>query len=569
MRLDAIMMEFLSKYRSRFLERSFIIELMCDVDSESRNTIILSGGEFNNLINKKEVMISLENVPEDLKYEKPYTLDEIGSKYPELLKNIDMIHKTRAEKGIEIIHKEPDVYEFLRIWRNWMVMTPAQKEESDTLARELQKMDNTALFEVLFKNYYLDDTDPAFKEGEIIHCVNQSNDKACYAYLTNNPKTGNCLALKYLMNDKEGRLVSEVDTFTLIPSHTGLKMSDTSIETTVGKYLTNYILAEHPFPRYQFEYNNGSWNIDKHHTVIAQQMLLKDHLISVEDYKTYANNFFFLGSFTELCVPSYSKKSLTTDPNINKLKKDLYLKNKEKIDAGDPVAISELESALIAADKAYLKNDSSMRFYGPLGAKPFNIARKKTFLTIGGIEEFSKHGGKYKYVDRSLSEGWDPKELSTITNETRQGSFKRGHETQLGGAETKYIVRVFQDYIAKIEDCGTTEGMSIDFSKVDIDDFLGRYLQVKDGWVEITPENKGSYDKGKFILRTAQHCKAEGCICYKCCGKRFSDLEIKHLAMLLAELSSKFLTLALKAMHGSKLSLYEVNNLDRFIIESK
>jgi len=68
-------------------------------------------------------------------YYEPYTLDFLRQHHPHLLK--DLVHKWRAETGIELIHEEPDLPEFERIRANWQLMTEAQKQLSDTKAQEL------------------------------------------------------------------------------------------------------------------------------------------------------------------------------------------------------------------------------------------------------------------------------------------------------------------------------------------------------------------------------------------------------------------------------------------------
>ena len=117
------------------------------------------------------------------------------------------------------------------------------------------------------------------------------------------------------------------------------------------------------------------------------------------------------------------RKSLGTDPNIAKLKHTLFEKYKGRLT--DPLVIAEIENTLIAADKKHLDGDSSMRFYGALGGKAFDVARKKMYLTVGGIETFSKSSGKYTFLPNSLSEGWEKEYIPTIANEIRKGSYSR------------------------------------------------------------------------------------------------------------------------------------------------
>lgn len=575
MKLSKSFVEFLINYRRNLSKRSFLIDMFTRVDPLSRNSLVLAPSEFDRL--KSGDVIYSYTPPADLMYDHPYTVKEMKENgySDEVITKLtnDPIHAWRAETGIEMIHREPDYWEFLRIWRNWQVMDDELKIQSDKQSNEFFGFTNAEMFENLLPKYFDQLDSPA--EGDIVLCQDQKDNKRmCLAYINVSMESANSsFSLIYLTDNIYDRLFTEIDEFVL-PLNAIELPYNVGETTTVGRYITNYLQAVYPFDETHrgtnssFTYNNGEWSIKNHHKLLVSAMLRENDPITVQEYKRYANMFFFLGSFTELCVPSYTRKSLTTDPKLQEIKMALYLANKEKIDAGDPVAIAALEDALIKIDKAYLSDDPSSRMLNALGGKAYNVARKQVYLTVGGVEEFSKHTGNYDFILRSLSEGWDVKELPIIANNIRKGSFNRGHETQLGGAETKYIVRVFQDYVAKIDDCGTTHGLPVDFNMVNIKNFIGRSVKLdnKDEWSVLTEANLAQFDKKQAILRSPQHCQAKGCICYKCCGSRFAELDIKHVTMILAELTSKFTTMALKAMHGTKLQVYETDSLDQFII---
>ena len=247
------------------------------------------------------------------------------------------------------------------------------------------------------------------------------------------------------------------------------------------------------------------------------------------------------------------------------LKKELLTKYKGQMN--DPRVIAEIEDILIKADKDYLKNDNSMRFYGPLGGKPFNIARKKLYLTVGGIEAFSKDTGQYTFIEQSLDDGWTNDSIPAISNEIRKGSYNRGHETQLGGALTKYVMRVFQDLSIVDDDCGSHNGLEVDFSKYPIENFKGRYINDKGKWVAITNDNINKYANGKYVMRSPMYCKSTKGLCKKCAGDVYSSLSTKHVAMYIVDISSTFTTMALKLMHCSKLSLIDICDLNQYLIQ--
>jgi cytidylate kinase len=88
-------------------------------------------------------------------YDPPMNEKQIREKYPDkadqLLK--DPVHKWRAEKGIELIHKEPTKDELNRIYKNWNKMTDEQKKESDEYSMKLFGKTNKDHYKELSKSY--------------------------------------------------------------------------------------------------------------------------------------------------------------------------------------------------------------------------------------------------------------------------------------------------------------------------------------------------------------------------------------------------------------------------------
>ena len=89
-------------------------------------------------------------------YERPYTLDTIKQKYgDEVYRKLrdDPVHRFRAETGIEVIHKEPTRDEFERIVKNWDLMTPEQKKQSDEFSMKQFGKNNTNRIDSIRKEY--------------------------------------------------------------------------------------------------------------------------------------------------------------------------------------------------------------------------------------------------------------------------------------------------------------------------------------------------------------------------------------------------------------------------------
>ena len=554
MQLSQNKIDFITKFWRNFKERSFIIDLMTLVGNRPEFGVYKSELPTEKNLN---ITIDFTKAPAGAKYSPPYNEAQMRKAgYDDGLVDAlmkDPVHGWRASTGIELVHMEPDVWEQIRVWRNWTTMTDEMKSKSDTKCVELFGINNNDMFRRCLAKHI-----EGALSGSIVRLVCEETEQTCVVGITDLSEPN--LSFVYLGSGEE-RICGETDTFTLKKGV--LKCCKEDTETTVGKFLLNTLFIEMPFDGY-FDYINKSGYDIKGLEKQISEALMADK-VQVDQYKRYVDNLYFIGHFCELCVPTVTRAALTTDASIKDLKKELLEKYKGQLE--DPKVIAEIEDILIKADKEYLKNDNSMRFYGPLGGKPFNIARKKLYLSVGGIETFSKDTGKYTFIQNSLAEGWNNDSIPVISNEIRKGSYNRGHETQLGGALTKYVMRVFQDLCIIEDDCHSRNGLEVDFKQYPIENFKGRYINDKGTWVAITNENMSKYTNGKYVMRSPMYCKTEKGLCRKCAGDIYAGLNTKHVAMYIVDISSTFTTMALKLMHGSKVSLIDIGDINQYIIQ--
>jgi hypothetical protein len=318
------------------------------------------------------------------------------------------------------------------------------------------------------------------------------------------------------------------------------------IKTTIGRYLINYFLIVDPI-KDLIPYVNGLWNIEGIENQYAKLLLNGD--IKTKNYRKYLDNGYFISHFGELCIPTISERSLSTDPKVKVRLKELLEQYKDKLD--DPKIISSIEKELIDMDKAWIKGDSSEGFFGATAGKSYNVHRKKMFIMVGGVESFSKEGG-IELIKSSLSDGITPESFAAVANESRRGSYGRGIETAKGGEITKFISRAFQDVKIIEDDCKTNVGIDIIFTKyIDPLEFVGRTVIDGNKQIEINKENIKQFENKKVIIRSPMCCKTKGGMCYKCCGNNFKRLNITKPGIQAINISSKFMGSAMKSMHGT------------------
>ena len=547
--LSDALVDYLVKYHDRLTERHILIQLMTQV--RSRPELLVPELGWRPSASKPTVSFNWRE-PSPGKFQPPPSAAAVKGK--ELPPDLAFMVKEQ----VMLMRPSETTAELLSSYWNWLQQSEAQQQKADAWLQQDCQHDNLEFFDQRLRELQNSpDRHFGLWPGDIVRVIDPQ-DQEVLAYV--DAFTDEEMTLCYLTTDNGQRLVSEVDQFTL-PGKVLRNASD-PVKTTVGRFLLNKLLLDLPFGD-KIPYVNETIDVGDLDGTVSK--LLMGDKITTDQVKMYFDNGFFIGNFAELCVPGYSKKSLTTDPNIAKRRDELYQEHAHELD--DPVVVSKIEDELIAMDQEYLKGDVAMRFYKPMNpGKVFGVARKKLYLSVGGIEAFSNVAGQIDVIPQSLQEGFNEDTFTSFVNEIRKGSFQRGHETRKGGAQTKFIIRIFQDLVIDIEDCGTTKGMIFDFDKYSYKDFIGRYVWIKGKWTLVTEDNCKTLPGGEQRVRSPMYCKYAGGICRLCAGEVLRDLRAKQPAMMIVDISSTFMMAAMKNMHGSKLSLCELSDLNKLVL---
>jgi len=124
------------------------------------------------------------------------------------------------------------------------------------------------------------------------------------------------------------------------------------------------------------------------------------------------------------------------------------------------------------------------------------------------------------------------------------------------------LMRIFQDLGITEDDCGTTRGIYIDFNLVDIRLCMGRIVLEGNRQIEITPENKSLFDKKTVKLRSPQTCETKNGLCFECAGRRYKTLNSRAIGIESINITSRFMLLNMKNMHGTTIETTELNLAD-------
>lgn len=333
-----------------------------------------------------------------------------------------------------------------------------------------------------------------------------------------------------------------------------------SVVTTYGNVLFNQMVLVWPFGN-KIEYMEGAITVPRVEKIIEARLTddppegtAEDpDAIYVHEYKRYNDAIFNLAGYTQLCVPSASPKTMTSDPAIAVRRDELLREYADRLQ--DPVVQAKIDAELIAMDRAWMKGDDGEGFY--IKAKSYDVVRKKTFLLQGAAQGFDVAGD---VIPTSLNEGWKIENLPAMGNSLREGSYSRGALTALGGEATKFNYRIFQNTGITEDDCGSKMGLRVSLHEGNIKNYISSSILTDDlGLIELTEENLSTF-KGKTVsMRSPIYCRAPGAnFCAVCMGRKIASTP-HAIPTYAADIGSTFMSIMLKLMHGKSLSVEKMD----------
>lgn len=332
-----------------------------------------------------------------------------------------------------------------------------------------------------------------------------------------------------------------------------------SILTDVGKFFINYLLFVDPFGD-KIPYQNKLISIDVADKLVQQLVL--DDKTNRQEYNKYVNNAFWFGEDGSITVQTLSERSLGTDPKIAKRKQELLEQHKNELN--DPIVMAKIEDELIAMDKAYIKGDVSEPFFQAVGGKAYKEQRKKMYIMVGLMPDFSKDINDTVTVLNNMDKGYQIEDMPAVTNEIRRGAYGRAKGTAAGGYESKFITRAFQDIRITKEDCGTKRGKTFVLEDRYKKLFIGRFLT---NGTTLTADNIDDYVGKKITIRSPMYCECKDGLCYRCCDKVINDCRLENIGMQTLAIADVMITVQMKSMHASSINTYKVEDIKRFLIE--
>ena len=349
------------------------------------------------------------------------------------------------------------------------------------------------------------------------------------------------LELEEINIENKNILVEPIDKLKIEKGY--LSNVNEDIDTTLGRFLLNYLLIDIPFKNKLPYFNTQKELSFKHISNILSDKFINDE-VTKDEMDIFFKNLYFIGSMSYIFVPVFTRKSITTHPNMEKKRNELLKKYEKELKDGDVLTMSKIETELINLDKEWLKDDDSMRFFSKNLKKSFNIQRKKQYA-IGGITE-DLGEGKYKFIDKPFSKGVNEENFSKVANELRGASYARAVQTQDSGVLAKSLSRSLMTLKHVKGDCKTKNYIKLLVNDFNIDKLLNRYIVEGSKLTLLTKENINKYMNKEVFLRSPMMCIEKEGYCSICLGNIFSKIETGQLDFRALSLSGFFTNSRLK-----------------------
>lgn len=231
--------------------------------------------------------------------------------------------------------------------------------------------------------------------------------------------------LRGLFGCKIGQENPRFNTYDKMRLPAGRLYNSETIETTVGRYLTNLIVLPEKYLK-KYGFYNDVWtkgNIGKIESQL-NEMLMADE-ISTKEYSEYIDRGEWLGMGTEcFMIPTMNYDINLPIREVIEERDELFDKYSEGVKRGDPAVAEIIEKQVLAKAKKIIKDKGNECFdYFDSGVASFENNYKKTSVMCGALE--NPYTKKLDILKSNYIDGLDIKEYPKFCNLSIIGGYSR------------------------------------------------------------------------------------------------------------------------------------------------
>ena len=345
------------------------------------------------------------------------------------------------------------------------------------------------------------------------------------------------------------------DKMILMPSEYFVKAKT---ETTVGRFIYNKYIVE----RLGFQDILGYINYpltdssnSRMERVLSKALI--EEKITLESFFNYIDYRDTLGmQLNSVITTSFTPRTITAPPEIQKKKKELFKKYDKELSQGDIAASEKIEKELVADTKKILKGDPGMDLYDSEARGNFGNYKNMNIFKGATLN----NRGEYEIVKSSFMDGILKEDISSFATSIVSGAYPKAVGTQVSGYMAKQILSSMQGEVLDEQgtDCGSKKTIDVFITDKNKSDFEYRFIIENGKLKELTPEVIDSYVGKTVKMRTPMYCLGDH-ICNICAGNFNYKLGNINIGLGCSKVATTLLRLGMKKFHTSNLKSKQID----------
>lgn len=396
--------------------------------------------------------------------------------------------------------------------------------------------------------------------------LSREKQNACLEQFGNPFQISSQLITKMFANYRKTGIQYYPDDLIVIGSNDSPFVKDGTV-TTVGIYIVNKFIFE---DLKIFGYINKTLTgkiIKKVNKHIASALLEED--ITLDQVFRFIDRcqWLFGGTVAHIINTSLSSTLLNLPPSSQKLKKELFEKNKDALAIGDPHVSSSIETEICndALEKMRAQNDPAMALFdSDCGIDPYN--NYKTMFVMKGavVDNTGESKTGYKTITSNYDNGITKEDMPKTADNVVTGAYARGVSTQDSGYSAKKYNSMFRrtSLGPHGSDCKTESVVEMELTEKTAEEFGSQYRFIMENGnpVMLTPKTVGKYVGKKVKLRAPSGCRfKEPCYCNVCFGDLPYRTDTTNVGLQFNIAAGAMMNASLKKFHDVRIKIYQLD----------
>jgi len=342
-------------------------------------------------------------------------------------------------------------------------------------------------------------------------------------------------------------------------------INKTDIDTTVGSVLFNKLLVEGSgivdiIPNGFYNEEMTAKKFDKFCQIVADAV--RAGKIPIDPCLfTFLQNYENWGMrLAPTFSHSYSMTMIKPNPKMKQITETTL--NKTNVKSAESMV--EVEDKLVDVADKITDGDYGKTIFQSGARGSFANDFKNMALFIGPVQ--NPVTGEYDFMTSNYIGGLKKQDLVGAGNIVVGAEYPKAIGTARGGYITKQLYAVLQTLVVDKEgtDCHSKSGIRVTLTPANAKDYEDQYIMTNKGPLWLSAEVLPKFYGKSVLVRSPMGCVGDK-ICSICAGKRFNQMGIETMGLLLVNVSNTMMNKNLKLRHSMKMNV-DVVDVDKLII---